>query len=50
MLSVDEMLSALGNATVEEREINPLSYNPDDYATIQDVVSHILHRKKNAGS
>ncbi len=46
MLSVDEMLSALGNATVEEREINPLSYNPDDYATIQDVVSHILHRKK----
>jgi len=46
VLSVDEMLSALGNATVEEREINPLSYNPDDYATIQDVVSHILHRKK----
>ena len=45
MLNVDEMLNALMTAEVSEREINPLSYNPDDYATIQDVVSFILNRK-----
>lgn len=46
MLNIEEMLDALGKASVGEREINPLSFNPDDYATIQEVVSHLIHRKK----
>lgn len=45
-MNIDEMLNALLSAEVGEREINPLSYNPDDYATIQDVVDFILSRKR----
>ncbi len=45
MNAIDEMLNALGSAEVTERELNPLSYDPTDYATIDDVVSHLIHRK-----
>lgn len=42
----NDILAAMESATIGEREINPLSYDPADYATIQDVVSHLLNRKK----
>jgi PDDEXK-like domain of unknown function (DUF3799) len=45
MTTIDEMLYALGSAEVAEREVNPLSYDPTDYATIDEVVSHIVNRK-----
>lgn len=44
--NIDALLDALLTAQVGEREINPLSYDPKEYATIQEVVSHLLNRKK----
>ncbi|MCP1384868.1 PD-(D/E)XK nuclease-like domain-containing protein [Runella salmonicolor] len=42
----NDILMAMESAMVSEREINPLSYDPTDYVTIQEVVSHIINRKK----
>lgn len=47
MTSIEDMLAAINTAEVLEREINPLYFNPNDYASIQDIVSFLVANPKH---